>query len=141
VLDDSGVVAATNWFCREFQKTYSCLCIERRINLEEGDIPDSLKTPIFRISPEALNNVAKHGKATFVNLSLQKIGGEIKLMIQDNGQGFEPGEMRSRVGALRGLGLDSMRERAELSGGSFTIESTKGKGAIIRASWSVGKSC
>jgi hypothetical protein len=62
VLDDSGVVAATNWFCREFQKTYSCICVERQINVGEEDIPDSLKTPIFRIAQEALNNVAKPGR-------------------------------------------------------------------------------
>jgi PAS domain S-box-containing protein len=140
VLDDLGVVAATNWFCREFQKTYSCICIERQINVEEGDIPDSLKTPIFRISQEAMNNVSKHTKATLVNLCLHKIGERIELLIQDNGQGFGVEKMISHESSRKGLGLTSMRERAELSGGSFSIESTRGNGAIIRASWPIERS-
>jgi PAS domain S-box-containing protein len=140
VLDDLGIVAATNWFCREFQKIYSCICIERQIELEEGDVPDSLKTPIFRISQEALNNVAKHGKATLVNLCLRQTGTGMELMIQDNGQGFDLDQVASQESSRRGLGLTSMRERVELSGGSFSIESTRGKGTLIRASWPIEQS-
>jgi signal transduction histidine kinase len=138
VLDDLGIVAATNWFCREFQKTYSCICIERQIEVEESDVPDSLKTPIFRISQEALNNIAKHGKATLVNLCLRKTGSGIELMIQDNGQGFDLNQAVSQKASKQGLGLTSMRERAELSRGSFSIESAEGKGTVIRASWPIG---
>jgi PAS domain S-box-containing protein len=135
VLDDLGIVPATNWFCREFQRTYSCICIEKQIGIEESDVPDSLKTPIFRIFQEALNNVAKHSKATVVNLRLQKTGGGIELMIQDNGQGFDLEKAQSAENSGKGLGLTSMRERVELSHGSFSIESTGGKGTVIRASW------
>jgi PAS domain S-box-containing protein len=141
VLDDLGIIAAMNWLCREFQKTYSCICIERQIEVEESDVPDSLKTPIFRILQEALNNVAKHGKASLVNLCLRKTGSGIELMIQDNGQGFALDQVVSPKGTKQGLGLTSMRERAELSGGSFDVESAEGKGATIRASWPVNKSC
>jgi len=82
-----------------------------------------------------MNNIAKHSKADRVNLSLRKMDGAIELRIHDNGQGFDPGEIGSRVGTMRGWGLDSMRERAELSGGSFSIESSQGSGTVIRASW------
>jgi signal transduction histidine kinase len=58
-------------------------------------------------------------------------------MIQDYGQGFDPGKASSRVGTTRGLGLESMRERTELSGGSFSIESSKETGTIIRATWPI----
>jgi len=135
VLDDLGILATIHWFCRQFESTYPHIRIRREINIEESEVPDSLKTVIFRISQEALNNIAKHSKANRVNLSLGKMHGAIELRIQDNGEGFNPGEAGSRVGATRGLGLDSMRERTELAQGSFSIESSKGSGTVIRVSW------
>jgi signal transduction histidine kinase len=82
-----------------------------------------------------MNNIAKHSKADRVNLLLRKIDEAIELGIQDNGQGFHLEKAYSRKGTVRGLGLDSMRERVELSGGSFSIEASKGAGTAIRASW------
>jgi PAS domain S-box-containing protein len=137
VLDDLGIVPATQWFCREFQKTYSRICIEKQIDIEESDFPDLLKTPIFRIFQEALNNVAKHSKATFVNLCLRKTDDGIELVIQDNGEGFDLEKAQSQENSGKSLGLTSMRERVELSGGSFSIESTGGKGTVIRAWWPI----
>lgn len=135
MLDDLGIVPAINWFCREFQKTYSSVSIQKKIDIEENDVPDSLRTPIFRICQEALNNVAKHSKATLVNLSLQKFDKRIELSIEDNGKGFNSGEKTPEEHSRKGLGLVSMRERAELSGGFFNIESTRGKGTVICAWW------
>ncbi len=131
VLDDLGIVPAINWFCREYEKTYSHIRVEKQIALSENDLTDSLKTAIFRVSQEAMNNIAKHSKASLVNLYLQKENGKIELTIQDNGQGFDLETVR------RGLGLSTMRERAELSGGSFDVESAIGRGTIIRVSWSL----
>jgi PAS domain S-box-containing protein len=135
ILDDLGIQATLSWFCREFQTTYSRISIEKLIEINEDEVPDSLKTVIYRISQEALNNVAKHSKADLVRLSLGKSDGKIELAIRDNGQGFDLNQIRPRKGSERGLGLTSMRERTELSGGSFEIESTVGEGTIIRASW------
>jgi len=129
ILDDLGIIAAVNWFCREYQKTYSHISVEKQIGIEERDVPDSIKTPIFRISQEAMNNVAKHSRASLVNLSLQKEGEKILLTIQDNGQGFDPQAVR------RGMGLPSIRERAEFSGGSSELQSGMGNGTTIRVSW------
>ncbi|MDY0039982.1 MAG: PAS domain-containing protein [Desulforhabdus sp.] len=129
MLDDLGIVPSINWFCREFQKTYSSLTIERRMQIEESHIPDSLKTTIFRICQEALNNIAKHSKASLVSLYLQKRNAEIELIIEDNGQGFDLETVR------RGLGLSTMKERTELSGGSCSIESVEGGGATVRCLW------
>ncbi len=82
-----------------------------------------------------MNNVAKHSKATNVTLSLQKSNGMLELTIQDDGQGFNMEDVLSRDSSRNGLGLTSMRERVELSDGSFSIESRIGKGTIIRVSW------
>ena len=129
VLDDLGIVPAINWFCREYEKIYSHISVEKQIDLSENDITDSLKTAIFRVSQEAMNNIAKHSKASHVNLYLQERNSGIELTIQDNGHGFDLDT------TTRGLGLSTMRERTELSGGTCMIESVKGAGTTIRCSW------
>jgi PAS domain S-box-containing protein len=134
LLDDLGILATINWFSREFQKTYSGIRIENQINIQENDIPDPVKIVIYRITQEALNNIANHSKADLVHFSLRKKD-RIELLIRDNGQGFKLDEKLSLDGSRRGIGLSSMRERAQLSGGSFEIESTIGKGTIVRATW------
>jgi PAS domain S-box-containing protein len=135
VLDDLGVVVAIGWFCREFQQTYSHIRVEPKIELSEDEVPDSLKTVIFRIMQEAMNNIAKHSKATLVSLSLRKSDSKMELTIMDNGRGFDPDEAFGRKGAEGGLGLPGMRERAQLSGGGFSLESGDGAGTTIRAAW------
>ena len=137
ILDDLGILATTRWFCREFQTTFPSIHIETQIDIQEDEVPHSLKTVLFRIMQEALNNVAKHGRATLIRLTLWKIDEKIELVVQDNGQGFDLTEVLAMDSSRRGLGLSSMRERAELSGGSFAIESTIGKGTTIKASWSL----
>jgi PAS domain S-box-containing protein len=129
ILDDLGVLPALNWFCREYEKTYSHISVEKEIRISEGDVPDPLKTAIFRISQEALTNVAKHSSASLVSLSLQKVGERVELTIQDNGLGFQSDVI------VKGFGLSTMRERAELSGGTFSTQTVEGKGAIVRATW------
>ena len=129
VLDDLGIIPAINWFCREYEKTYSHIRVEKQIDVSENDLSDSLKTAIFRVSQEAMNNIAKHSKASHVDLYLRKRNSGIELTIQDNGQGFDLDTM------TRGLGLSTMRERTELSGGTCMVESVKGAGTTIRCSW------
>lgn len=137
-LDDLGVLATLEWFCREYKKIYSHIHIEKLINIHENEVPAHLRTAIFRVMQEAMNNIAKYSKADLVHLSLQKTDGTIELAIQDNGQGFNSMEVLSVEGSKRGLGLTSMRERTELSGGSFVVESTRGRGTVIRALWHTG---
>jgi PAS domain S-box-containing protein len=135
ILDDLGILATINWFCRQFESTYSNIRLQREIDIQEDEVPESLKIVIYRVLQEALHNIVKHSKADRVHLLLRKMDGVIDLGVQDNGQGFDPGEAQSRFGTGRGLGLDSMRERAGLSGGSFSIESSNGAGTVIRVTW------
>ena len=135
VLDDLGILATINWFCRQYESVYPSIRVTKEIEIQEDEVPDSLKIVIYRVLQEALNNVAKHSKASVVLLFLRKTGHAMELAIQDRGQGVNLEEAYSRKGAPRGLGLDSMRERTELSGGVFSIESSKGAGTVIRATW------
>ena len=139
LLDDLGILATISWFCREYQKIYAGIKVEREVDVQENDVPDPLKTAIYRVLQEAMNNIAKHGHASQVLLSLRKIAPGIELIIKDNGTGFDLGQVLSRKSVKRGLGLSSMRERIELSGGSFSIHSAKGKGTTIHASWKVAE--
>ena len=109
--------------------------VDQEVMIEESEVPDSLKIVIYRVTQEAMNNVAKHSKADLVRLCLRKIDGRIKVMVEDNGQGFDLEKVLGLGSTRGGLGLSSMRERTELSGGSFEIESVEGKGTIIRAWW------
>jgi signal transduction histidine kinase len=78
-----------------------------------------------------MNNVAKHSRASHVNLALQKEGVRLVLTIQDNGQGFDPETVS------KGMGLSSIRERAEFSGGSSDLRSGMDKGTTIRVWWPI----
>jgi signal transduction histidine kinase len=135
ILDDLGILATISWFCREFQTIYSGIRIQQQLDIQEDDVPDPLKITIYRILQEAFNNVTKHSEADLVRLSLRKTDATIALAVEDNGLGFNPEDVFSVESSSRGIGLASMRERTELSGGSFSIESTEGKGTIIRALW------
>ncbi len=136
ILDNLGIVATIDWFCREYRETYPGIHVKTLISLEKAEIPKPLDTVIFRIIQEALNNIAKHSKAQHVNISLLKVGESIELVVEDDGVGFDLNEAVSRSAHGRGLGLTGMMERAELSGGTLTIKPTIGCGTIIRASWS-----
>jgi signal transduction histidine kinase len=135
ILDDLGILATINWFCREFQNVYADIRIKTKIYIQERDIPSLLKTVIYRILQEALNNVANHSRADLVQLKLEKSGNRINLKIQDNGLGFDLAKTISLKPSQRGFGLASMRERAELSGADFEIVSSAGKGTVIRVGW------
>jgi len=134
-LDDLGLVATISWFCREFQSVYTNIRIEQETHIEENDISPSLKTVIYRILQEALNNAAKHSRTNIIRLHLMKNKDDLELMVEDTGVGFDLDEERSKNIARKGIGLGSMRERAQLSGGIFTIRSTPGLGTRIIVAW------
>ena len=136
ILDDLGILATISWFCRRYETLYSGISVEKEIRIEESQVPEHLKIILFRIMQEAMNNAAKYSKAGKVNIVLALECGFIELRIQDNGVGFEPEEVVAR-GDFGRLGLTSMRERAELSGGRFELQSTPGAGTRIMACWSI----
>jgi signal transduction histidine kinase len=136
-LDDIGILATLDWFCREYQRIYSHIRIEKEIGLLESEVSAPLKTAIYRLTQEAFNNIAKHSHADLILLSLQSTNGKVELIIKDNGIGFGLEEISSSENSKKGLGLTSMRERVELSGGAFAIETTPGAGTMIKANWPI----
>ena len=86
---------------------------------------------IFRILQEAMNNIAKHSRGDLIQLELKREEGDLTFSVRDNGAGFDPRTSR------RGLGLASMKERVEISGGKFLLHSAQGRGTTLRAIWPV----
>jgi signal transduction histidine kinase len=84
----------------------------------------------YRVAQEGLHNIAKHAGATSVHVALSSSEEQCTLRIEDNGQGFDPSEAKGK----NALGLISMRERARLVNGNFTIRSEYGKGTMLEVS-------
>jgi len=137
ILDNLGILATISWFCRQYKNIYSGIAIEKQINLRERDVSDDLKTTIFRILQEAMNNIAKHSGADTILLHLEKSNSSINLIIRDNGNGFDNTNLLSVKSYTNGFGITSMKERAELSGGTFDILSEPGEGTMVHAEWSI----
>ncbi len=136
ILDDLGILTTINWFCREFLKVYSDIRIEKFLHVQEHEVPDELKIVIYRILQEAMNNIARHSRADRVRILLEKKGPALHLMIADNGIGFNrTGKNEGRVG----LGLNGMKDRAALLGGTCRIRSEPGQGTTIEIAWPVAE--
>jgi len=128
-LEELGLIAAL----REHVSVFNAKTgIKVDLNLPENvpNISKTAKINVYRIIQEALNNVEKHSKAAKVSLSIENPnGGDLKITISDDGAGFKP---MSREEKLRSLGIATMRERAELLGGTLQIESEPGKGTKVQ---------
>jgi signal transduction histidine kinase len=137
ILDDIGIIATLNWFCKQFQTIHSNIHVDMLIEINEDEVPETLKIIIFRIVQEAFHNIAKYSGAEWVEVSIAKLNDTIHLSIEDRGIGFDLRSIYANRKSGKGLGLMSMRERTELSGGIFVIESKIGEGTNIRASWTL----
>lgn len=136
-LDDMGLLAAVRSVCRELQEVHKGIRIETRIDVREEEVPESLKIVIYRVLQEALNNVFKHSEADTVRVGLKESEGLLELSIEDNGRGFAAEKRLSQGEKAGGMGLLGMKERVELSDGSFRILSEEGKGTTLQAEWAM----
>lgn len=134
MLDDLGILATLSWHCRELEAACPEIRVEKDVHLQESDIPDMLKITLFRIIQEATSNIIKHARADLISVSLNKTGDALYLVIEDNGDGFDPVSVMDN-----GLGLLGMKERADVSGGVYTMDSREGVGTRIGISWKLGK--
>ena len=130
-LMDLGLEPALRTLCREFKERAGVPVTLKAVNVPR-EISPELALALFRIAQEALNNVGKHSKASVAAVALSRKGKEILLSVSDNGIGFTQGASRQAAG--RGIGLGSMRERAELAGGTIELHSTPGAGTTLTVS-------
>jgi two-component system, chemotaxis family, CheB/CheR fusion protein len=126
ILNDLGLPAALKALVAEFGERH-----EMPVTFATQDLPDSVgheaSIALYRITQEALRNVAKHAGKTHVKVTLEGTGKDLQLKIMDFGIGFDhDAELPSP-----GLGMISMQERARLAGGVFDVQSSLGQGTVI----------
>jgi two-component system sensor histidine kinase UhpB len=126
VLDDLGLVAAIEWQCQDFERRSGirCLC---EASTDELTISPSRATSAFRICQEALTNIARHAKATFVRVLVKESGDDVLIEIQDNGRGIPA----DKINDASSLGLLGMKERSMAIGGWLDIAGWPGKGTTV----------
>ena len=133
VLDDLGLIPALHTFMKSFSRETG---IHIRFTTFTSGRVDELdtarRTVFYRIAQEALNNVARHAHASRVDVAIRKLPQVISLTIKDNGKSFQV-ERVLHIKRNSRLGLLGMRERVEMVGGKFSIESSPGKGTTIQA--------
>ena len=133
VLDDLGLISALHSFMKRFTKGTGVRINFTTFTSDRIDELDNAKlTVLYRVAQEALNNVAHHAHASRVDVSILKLPRAIGLTIKDNGKSFQVDRVL-QVKKNRRLGLLGMRERVEMVGGKFTVESAPGKGTTIQA--------
>ncbi len=134
ILDDFGLEASLRWLCdRVQQRTGLEITFESNF---EARMADETETHLFRIAQEALTNVARHAEATEVSIHLQRVDGEVRLEIRDNGRGVWPAASADTSDEQpRGLGIVGMRARARSAGGKLAVGSNPGAGTIVEASF------
>jgi PAS domain S-box-containing protein len=124
---DLGIATAIQHFVREWSTTVSIPAAVHVHGLEDANLAAEIETHLYRILQEALNNVAKHSGAKNVSVLLEWRNDEVALVVDDDGRGFDLKGRRDP----RSLGLIGIRERAEMVGGRFEIESGPGKGTSV----------
>jgi PAS domain S-box-containing protein len=126
LLDELGLAAAIKRFVRELAQESLKVDVLVRV-------PDTLErdtaTVIYRVAQEALTNIVRHAKARHASVVVTTSEDALQLIVEDDGIGFDP----NAVAAFEHIGLSSMRERVELLGGTFNIESLHEKGTTISA--------
>ncbi|MCS7038056.1 MAG: sensor histidine kinase [Anaerolineae bacterium] len=132
-LDDLGLAPALEWYAQKYQERHG---IQTRV-IVGGDnlrLPADYEIVLFRITQEALTNIAKHAAATKATVSLVRTADSVELTITDNGRGFDPSALLppGHGESMGGWGLVGMRERAALLGGRVEVVSQPGQGTEIR---------
>ena len=127
-LDGLGLIAAIGNYVKQWSHHSGIKAELLSSSLKKARLAPTIETNIYRIVQEALNNIHKHAKAKSVEVILERRDDLIVLIVGDNGKGFN---IKAKKNRSKGIGLIGMKERAELMGGTFEIESVARKGTTI----------
>jgi PAS domain S-box-containing protein len=127
-LDDLGLRAALSNYIQDWSLRVRVPAELHTAGLTTERLASEIETTLYRIAQEALNNIAKHARASQVEIILERRADHVSLIVEDDGVGFEASEMN---GDRRGFGLLGMQERAALVGATLQIESAPGEGTTI----------
>jgi PAS domain S-box-containing protein len=128
ILRRSGLAAALRWLGRWYEARFA---LNVAVEVEEDmDVEEEVRVALFRSVRELLFNVVKHAGVTSARVRLDReADGRVRILVSDDGAGFDPEPVRAREGTSGSFGLFSLRERLELLGGQFEVDSAPGRGA------------
>jgi PAS domain S-box-containing protein len=136
-LDDLGLVPALTNYVKRWSAHFDIHADLHAFGMEPGLLTNEIDTALYRITQEALNNIAKHARAEHVAVLLDGRPDRVSLIVEDDGIGFD---VDHPVGPRQRFGVIGMRERATLLGGTLDVESNLGRGATVIARIPVGSS-
>jgi signal transduction histidine kinase len=131
VLDDLGLIPALQSFNKDFTKRTK-ISVDFIVSSGLEQLNGTQRTVLYRVAQSALTNVEKHARASAVKFSISKLPKTVLMEIHDNGKSFKV-ERVLLAQRYKRLGLLGSRERVEMIGGKFGIESLPGKGTTISA--------
>jgi signal transduction histidine kinase len=134
-LDDLGLLPTIDWLCREFEQRQSGIRIERRISLEERDIPAPLKGILYRIIMSALGDMAQQPNTRQIELVLRVYDNVLSLLINDQATMETADTPLTDIKPQLHAGFARMEELTTLSGGAFTASHHPDGGTTLRAEW------
>ncbi|HXG38141.1 MAG TPA: ATP-binding protein [Bacteroidota bacterium] len=131
VLDDFGLVTALKMLCKEAGRTRKTKVVFQTSDGVSRRYESEVEIALYRIAQEALSNAVKHARASKILVQLKHVDNHVRLIVEDNGKGFYVDDVAQHASTAQGLGLLTMKERAELLGGRYRIETASRKGTRI----------
>lgn len=137
-LDDIGLESAVASYVEQWSQRYGVAVDLQSHGVVRFHYAGDIASAVYRIVQEALTNVARHARASQASVIIEHADDELRLIVEDNGRGFDVEPTLKRARDAHRLGVVGMQERASLVGGALTAESTQGKGTTIFARFPLG---
>ncbi len=130
ILEDFGPSAALRWLINNFARSYNIRVVLDMIDVDSL-LPRDAHVVVYRTVQEALTNIGKHSRAKNVQIAVNLTDSFVRFSIQDDGIGFDEKRVTGKNPGERGLGLTTMKGRAEMAGGVLNINTLEGKGTLV----------
>jgi signal transduction histidine kinase len=131
LLDELGLMPALRWYVAQMSDLWGIHIGFEGAKL--GRLPNHIELAAFRIVQEAVSNCARHARPSRVDVRVKVVDGVLHLEVNDDGVGFDALEVSARARTGEAVGLEGMRERAEIVGGTFRVDSVPGRGTRVAA--------
>ncbi len=130
-LENFSFEQAISETVKRHKEFYPKVEIGLKVNVSDDGIHEEIKTVLYRVIQEALNNIGKHSRADFAKIEIVESKDSIYLKVEDNGCGYDVSKIIDTDQSLQGYGIRSMKERVEMCKGAFQIKSEQGKGTGV----------
>jgi len=130
ILEDFGPSAALRWLVNNFARSYNIRVVLDMIDIDSL-LPRDAHVVVYRTVQEALTNIGKHSRAKNVEVSVNQVDRLVRFSIRDDGIGFDERRVSGKTPEEKGLGLTTMKGRAQMAGGVLKILTQEGKGTLV----------